>query len=58
MDDAEIERLLRQLGLELPDVEDDVPDDEKPPTLNDLDENDRERGPRDWRAEWEREWDE
>ena len=53
VDDAEIERLLRECGLELPDVEDDVPDDEVPPSLDDLDENDLERKPRDWRKEWE-----
>lgn len=56
MDDEEFDRLIRELGLQLPDVEDDVPDDAGSPSLNDLDENDLERKPRDWRQEWEREW--
>lgn len=56
MDDEEVNRLLRELGVELPDLEDDVPDDERPPPLDALDENDRERTPRDWRRHHEREW--
>lgn len=56
-DEEETNRILRELGLELPDVEDDEPDDEAPPSLNDLDEDDLERKPRDWRKEWERDWD-
>ena len=54
-DDDEVNRLLRELGMDLPEVGDD-PD--APPSLDELDENDRERTPRDWRAEWERGWDE
>lgn len=53
VDDDEINRLIRELGLQLPDVEDDVPDDGLPPSTYDLDDNDLERKPRDWRKEWE-----
>jgi hypothetical protein len=37
-DDEEIERLLRELGLELPDVADDAADDALPSRLDDADE--------------------
>lgn len=57
MDGDDLNRILKQLGIQLPEVEDDVPDDEAPPSLDDLDENDLERKPRDWREEWERDWD-
>ena len=50
MDEEEVNRLLRELGLELPEVEDDPA---APPSLDELDENDRERPPRDGRKEWE-----
>lgn len=36
-DEAEIERLLRELGLELPDVADDAEDDGAPPRFDDWD---------------------
>lgn len=57
MDDDDLNRILEQLGIQLPDLEDDLPDDEVSPSLDDLDENDLERKPRDWREEWERDWD-
>lgn len=57
MDDDDIDRLLRQLGLDLPPVEDDAAADEVPPSLDDLDENGHETRPRDYRAEWERDSD-
>lgn len=37
-DDEEIERLLWELGLELPDVADDAAHDARPPSLDDADE--------------------
>lgn len=55
MDDDDIDRLLRQLGLDLPPVEDDPAD--VPPSLDDLDENGHETRPRDWRVEDERDSD-
>lgn len=36
MVDDEIDRLLRELGLELPDVADDAGNDGPPPSLDDL----------------------
>lgn len=37
MDDEEdIDRMLREFGLELPDVANDAPDDASPPSLDDL----------------------
>lgn len=57
MDGDDLNRILRQLGVQLPELEENVPDNEIPPSLDDLDENDLERGHRDWRKEWERNWD-
>lgn len=57
MDGDDLNRILNQLGVQLPELEEDVPDNEIPPSLDDLDENDLERGHRDWRKEWERDWD-
>ena len=51
MDDDELDRLIHQLGIQLPDVEDDVLDDEILPRLDGLDEG--ERNPRDWKRERE-----
>lgn len=56
MDDDDLRRLLDEFGLVLPEVEDD--DDELPVSLDDLGDDDRERKPRDWRAHWERGFDE
>lgn len=56
MDDEEsddIDRIARELGIQFPDLENDEPDDEAP-SLDDLDESDLERRPRDWRKHWER----
>jgi hypothetical protein len=36
VDEDEIDRLLRELGLELPEVEGNGPDDGEPPPLDDM----------------------